>query len=209
MWVPGFLSTDNRVDSQQAGAEVGWLEFQAFDGPYLNKLRSRDQVTEEHFVSYFGELISLKLRSRLQSPQAIEDVKQETFTRFFALLRKEGGVRDAERLGALVNSICNNVLFEHYRSGKRTEPLDELVAANLLDSRTDALGQVISLEARAAVHQVLETLEDRDRKVLRSLFVEERDKETVCRELGVSRDYIRVLVHRAKKAFRESSAKVR
>ena len=185
------------------------MEFQTFDAPYLNKLRSRDQVTEEHFVSYFGELISLKLRSRLQSPQAIEDVKQETFTRFFALLRKESGVREAERLGALVNSICNNVLFEHYRSGKRTEPLDELVAANLLDSRTDALGQVISLEARAAVHQVLETLEDRDRKVLRSLFVEERDKETVCRELGVSREYIRVLVHRAKKAFRESSAKVR
>jgi RNA polymerase sigma-70 factor (ECF subfamily) len=44
---------------------------------------------------------------------------------------------------------------------------------------------------------------------LRSLFVEEQDKDTVCREMGISREYIRVLVHRAKKSFRERSAKVR
>ena len=96
------------------------MEFQAFDATYLDKLRSRDAVTEQHFVDYFSELIALKLRSRLQSPQAIEDVKQETFARMFALLRKEDGVKSGERLGSLVNSICNNVLFEHYRSKSRT-----------------------------------------------------------------------------------------
>ena len=53
------------------------MEFQTFDATYLNKLRSSDETTERHFANYFGELISLKLRSRLQSPEAIEDVKQE------------------------------------------------------------------------------------------------------------------------------------
>ena len=185
------------------------MEFQTFDAGYLIKLRSGDETAEQHFANYFGELITLKLRSRLQSPDAIEDVKQETFARFFILLRKDGGIREAERLGALVNSICNHVLFEHYRAGKRTEPLDDMAAENLLDQDADALGRVISLETRAAVHQVLNGLADRDRKVLRSLFVEERDKDTVCREMGISREYIRVLVHRAKKAFRERSAKTR
>lgn len=183
------------------------MEFQTFDASYLNNLRSGDETTERHFASYFGELIRLKLRSRLQSLDTIEDVKQETFARFFSLLRKDGGVREAERLGALVNSICNHVLFEHYRSGKRTEPLDEIAAENLLDNQTDALGRVLSMEARADVHKVLNGLAERDRKVLRSLFVEERDKDAVCREMGISRQYIRVLVHRAKKAFRERSGK--
>ena len=183
------------------------MEFQTFDATYLNNLRSGDETTERHFASYFGELIRLKLRSRLQSPETIEDVKQETFARFFSLLRKDGGVREAERLGALVNSICNHVLFEHYRSSKRTEPLDEIAAGNLLDNQTDALGRVLSMETRADVHQVLNGLAERDRKVLRSLFVEERDKDAVCREMGISREYIRVLVHRAKKAFRERSGK--
>jgi len=62
----------------------------------------------------FTELLQLKLRSRLQSPQAIEDVRQETFARVFSVLRKDGGLRQPERLGAFVNQICNHVLFEHY-----------------------------------------------------------------------------------------------
>lgn len=185
------------------------MEFQTFDASYLNKLRSSDGTTEQHFAGYFGELITLKLRSRLQSPEAIEDVKQETFTRFYTLLRKDGGIREAERLGALVNSICNHVLFEYYRAGKRTEPLDDLAAGNLLDTQADAMAQLVSMETRVNVHEVLDGLAEKDRKVLRSLFVEERDKDTVCREMGISREYIRVLVHRAKKAFRERSAKVR
>ena len=56
---------------------------------------------------------------------------------------------------------------------------------------------------RVSVHEVLDSLGDRDRKVLRYLFVEERDKDAICEELGIDREYMRVLVHRAKKAFRE------
>lgn len=181
------------------------MEFQTFDASYLNKLRSGDATTEQHFADYFGEMITLKLRSRLQSPEAIQDVKQETFARFFTLLRKDDGIREAERLGALVNSICNHVLFEYYRAGKRTEPLDDMAAGNLLDNRADAADQLITMQTRADVHEVLSRLAERDRNVLRSLFVEERDKDAVCREMGISREYIRVLVHRAKKAFRERS----
>jgi RNA polymerase sigma-70 factor, ECF subfamily len=179
------------------------LEFQAFDETYLEKLRRGDEATERHFVSYFSELISLKLRSRLQSPQAIQDVSQETFARVFTLLRKDGGVRDGGRLGSLVNSICNHVLFEHYRSSKRAEPLEEAVSSNLLDTQPDALRQAISQEARATVTEVLDSLGERDRRVLRSLFVEERDKDDICKDLGIDRQYMRVLVYRAKKAFRE------
>jgi RNA polymerase sigma-70 factor (ECF subfamily) len=198
-----WLTQTHGVDSLQPEAEVGWLEFQAFDTNYVDKLRCRDEVTEQHFVGYFSELISLKLRSRLQSAQAIQDVRQETFARIFVLLRKEGGIRQGERLGALVNSICNNVLFEHYRSGKRTEPLEGIVADNLLDHQPDALRQAISRQTQASVHEVLDSLGERDRKVLRYLFVEERDKDAICEELGIDREYMRVLIHRAKKAFRE------
>lgn len=178
------------------------MEFQTFDTTYLEKLRGRDEVTEQHFVGYFSELISLKLRSRLQSRQAIQDVTQETFARIFVLLRQDGGVRYGERLGSLVNSICNNVLFEHYRAGKRTEPLEETVAATLLDGEPDALRRAISEQTRETVHEVLDSLGKRDRTVLRALFVEERDKDAICKELGIDREYMRVLLHRAKKAFR-------
>jgi RNA polymerase sigma-70 factor, ECF subfamily len=185
------------------------LEFQAFDTAYVERLRRGDATTEQHFVSYFTELISLKLRSRLQSAQAIEDVRQETFARIFTLLRNDGGVRHGERLGALVNSVCNNVLFEHYRASKRADPLEESTAANLLGSDPDALDAAISKQTQEIVHGVLDKLGERDRKVLRSLFVEERDKDEICREMGVDRQYMRVLVHRAKQAFRAQYEQVR
>lgn len=178
------------------------MEFQTFDTGYVERLRRGDDATERHFVQYFSELIQLKLRSRLRSAQSIQDVKQETFARVFTLLRHEGGIRHGERLGALVNSVCNNVLFEHYRASTRADPLEESQAASLLDERTDALSTAISRETQGIVHEVLGKLGDRDQKVLRMLFVEERDKDEICTELGVDRQYMRVLLHRAKQAFK-------
>ncbi len=183
------------------------VNFETFDALYLERLRSGDRETERHFYAYFSGLITLKLRSRLQSKQAIEDVRQETFSRVFVLLRKEGGVRQAERLGALVNSVCNHVLFEQYRSNKRAEPLEDSVAYQLVDGTCDALTSVISTETTESVHKVLDDMSERDRKILRSVFLEERDKDEVCRELGIDRGYMRVLVHRAKESFRQSYRK--
>jgi RNA polymerase sigma-70 factor, ECF subfamily len=180
------------------------VDFQAFDSAYVERLRAGDRDTESHFIAYFGELIGLKLRSRLASPQAIEDVKQETFARCLQLLRSPGGVRNAERLGPLVNSICNHVLSEHFRAASRTEALDEQSANNFVAREPDALTRVIAEDTRRIVRQVLEELPERDRTILRAVFLEEREKDEVCREIGVTRDYIRVLLHRAKHSFREA-----
>ena len=67
------------------------MDFQAFDNAYVERLRAGDRDTEGHFIAYFGELIVLKLRSRLTSRQAIEDVKQETFARCLQLIAKRWG----------------------------------------------------------------------------------------------------------------------
>lgn len=180
------------------------MDFQAFDAAYIDNVRAGDPEAERHFVAYFSELILLKLRSRLRSEQAIEDVRQETFGRTLALLRSDHGIRNPERLGAIVNSICNHVLFEHYRASGRAQPLDEFEAEQFVEPGPDPLNQTIREENRRIVREVLEKLAERDRRVLQSVFLEERDKDDVCREMGVTREYIRVLLHRAKQAFREA-----
>jgi RNA polymerase sigma-70 factor, ECF subfamily len=178
------------------------LQFQAFDAPYVERLRSGDFRTQEHFVAYFSELIQLKLRARLRSPQAIEDVRQETFVRVFAALRSPGGVRQPERLGAFVNSICNNVLLEHYRSSSRSDSLDDEPQNELPDPVMDVLGAVAAKQMEEKVREILDEMPERDRRILREVFLEERDKDDVCRDFGVDRDYLRVLLHRAKHSFK-------
>ena len=178
------------------------MNFATFDASYVSKLREGDAPTEQHFITYFSELILLKLRSRLRSQEQIEDVKQETFSRTLSLIRSEGGVRHAERLGPLVNSICNNVLMEQYRSSNRVEALEDEAAERLVETRPNALNMVISDETRKLVRHVLNGLNERDRSLLKAVFLEEQDKDEVCTELGVDRDYLRVLLHRAKASFR-------
>jgi RNA polymerase sigma-70 factor, ECF subfamily len=178
------------------------VNFVTFDASYVSKLRAGDASTEQHFIAYFSELMLLKLRPRLRMPEQIEDVKQETFSRALSLIRSEGGLRHAERLGPLVNSICNNVLMEQYRMSSRAEALEDGVAERLVETTPNALSKVISDDTRRVVRRVLEDLSERDRNLLRAIFLEERDKNEVCSELGVDRDYLRVLLHRAKGSFR-------
>jgi RNA polymerase sigma-70 factor (ECF subfamily) len=181
------------------------VDFVTFDAEYIAKLRTGEAATERHFVDYFSELIHLKLRSRLASPEAIEDVRQETFSRVLLILRKDDGLRQAERLGSFVNSVCNHVLQEQYRSQKKAEPpLPEDNDAIYMDHSPGPLSQLESADQARLVRQSLSKLPARDRALLQSVLVEERDKDELCEEMGVSREYLRVLVHRAKQAFRSA-----
>jgi RNA polymerase sigma-70 factor, ECF subfamily len=178
------------------------LQFQKFNESYLEQLCAGDFRTESHFVTYFSELIQLKLRSRVNSPHTVEDLRQETFARVFAALRSEGRLRQPERLGAFVNSVCNNVLLEHYRSSSRENPMEEEESANVPDPSLDVVAILSHKEMEQNVRQVLDELSERDRRLLREIFLEERDKDAVCQDFGVDRDYLRVLLHRAKQAFK-------
>jgi RNA polymerase sigma-70 factor (ECF subfamily) len=178
------------------------LQFIAFDAPYLERLQRGDAGTQQHFAAYFGELIKLKLRSRLSSKEAVEDVRQETFVRVLALVRAKE-VRQPERLGALVNSVCNHVLQEHYRSHRNMDSsFDEESERAIVDERISVSGLFEVGEAERVVRKILDDLSERDRRLLQSVLLDERDKDEVCAELGLSRDHLRVLVHRAKQSFK-------
>jgi len=182
------------------------LQFYSFDAKYVSNLCAGDPPTQEHFVVYFSELLQLKLRSRLNSPHAIEDVRQETFARVFSVLRKDG-LRQPERLGAFVNTVCSHVLSEHYRSSSGSESLDVEGRPELPDKSASALEIVVARQTKDKVREILLDLAPRDRSLLKAVFLDERDRDEVCREFGVERDYLRVLLHRAKQEFKTEYVK--
>jgi RNA polymerase sigma-70 factor, ECF subfamily len=180
------------------------LKREEFDQAYIDRLAAGDPDTEYHFTQYFGQLLTLKLRSRLRSAAAVEDVSQETFARVLKTLKQKGGLATAESLGAFVNGVCNNVLFEQYRAGSRTTPLpDEYDAA---EARPSMDAVLIAADDRDKVREALAGLPQKDKELLHWLFFEECDKDEICRRLNVDRNHLRVLVHRAKLRFRERFA---
>ncbi|HWR34849.1 MAG TPA: sigma-70 family RNA polymerase sigma factor [Clostridia bacterium] len=175
-----------------------------FDEAYVQGLKAGDPAAQQHFVNYFSELLVIKLRARFLSHDLIEDVRQETFVRVLAILKKDRGIDHPERLGAFVNSVCNNVLLEQYRANARTESLED--GDDPPDKTIDLDRKLVSDEAKRMVEQILDGLAERDRRVLRAVFLEEQSKDQVCKDFGVDRDYLRVLLHRAKTQFRAKYA---
>jgi RNA polymerase sigma-70 factor (ECF subfamily) len=176
------------------------LELYTFDNDYVQRLREGDPPTQQHFIAYFSELLAIKLRARFFPPHVIDDIRQETFVRVLATLQKDSGLRQSERLGAFVNSVCNNVIMEQYRSSIRASGFEE--GFDPPDKNIDMDRSLVSEEAKKQVNRVMAKMPDRDRRLLKATFLDELDKDQVCREFGVDRDYLRVLLHRAKLQFR-------
>jgi RNA polymerase sigma-70 factor (ECF subfamily) len=97
--------------------------------------------------------------------------------------------------------------MEQYRISNRVEALEDETAERLVETRPDALNMVISDDTRKVVRHILDGLNERDRNLLQAVFLDERDKDEICAELGVDRDYLRVLLHRAKGSFRTMYSK--
>lgn len=177
------------------------MDLFAFDKAYVERLRNSDPATEHHFFVYFEKLLRIKLRARAISSDKVEDIKQDTFIRVIAAVRKEGGVRQPERFGAFVNSTCNNVLLEYYRTLGKNQQMDE-THQEIPDLVLDLEGMMLSKQASEHVRKILSGMPPRDRDLLRAVFLEEKDKDAVCRDIGVDRNYLRVLLHRAKDKFK-------
>lgn len=176
------------------------MDFFAFDKDYLERLREGDSATEHHFASYFGRFLRIRLRARRLDADRIDDVVQETLLKVIIKVH-QGAVRQPECFGSFVNSTCNNILQEHYRRSQKNQPISNEqmeVSGKVLDLD----GLLVTQEMAKHVRHVLEKLPERDRRILRLLFFDEKDKDAICIEFGVNRDYLRVLVLRAKDKFR-------
>ena len=180
----------------------GRLVRESFNGEYVQRLIDGDPETERHFAAYFGELLRIKLLARVRSVQMVEDLQQETFLRVLTALRQKRSLNSPERLGAFVNAVCNNLMLELYRSKFKAEcaGFDHFDPA---DERASAESALVTEERKHHVRQVLGELSATDRELLRLVFYEDADRAEICRTFGVTPDYLRVLLHRAKSRFRE------
>ncbi len=176
-------------------------EFFGFDRAYVEKLRNGDPATEHHFFAYFEEFLNLKLRGRAVPSDRVADLKQETLIRVITALRRGGEVREPERFGTFVNSTCNDALLEYYRTLGKNQQMVE-THQEIPDKVLDLEGMMVSRQSSERVGKILSELPAQDRDLLKAVFLEEKDKDAVCRDIGVDRDYLRVLLHRAKEKFR-------
>jgi len=179
------------------------LTFETFNEEYVRRLADGDSDTGEHFATYFGNLLGLKLRMRVRSVQLIEDIQQETFTRVLEILREGPGVHRPERFGAFVHGVCKNVVREFCRIDGREDPWDEDMD-DPADSTVDLDAELVTAEFKRVIDRAFAKMPEKDRKILKAIYLDEIDKAEVCRMFGVDAGYLRVLKHRAIAEFRKA-----
>ena len=171
--------------------------MRAFDENYLQALAQRDPGTEEELVSVFSRPIKVKLRTHLRSPHAVEDAYQETLLRIFTYFRVGKTLRTPGSLPAFIHSVCTNVALEMVRANRRANcSCDEI--PELVDKRSNPEGDTIATERLETVRRVLGELNNLDQQLLRRVCLDEEDRDEICREFRITRDYLRLLLHRAR-----------
>lgn len=172
-----------------------------FDETYLDALKERDAGAQNLLVSTFTRPVLNKLRARLRSPELVQDAFQETFLRVLTYFGSGKTLDKPGSLAGFVHATCQNVALEllraHTRHDQFPENFSEPKAAGLDPER-----QMVSEERKATVQRLLNELTQKERQLLKRVFLDEEDKDTVCRELKVDRGYLRVLLYRARQSFR-------
>jgi RNA polymerase sigma-70 factor (ECF subfamily) len=186
------------------------VDLQTFDSDYLYRLKMRDSETESHFAAYFSRLLTIKLRILGLSGGALEDTRQETLLRVLKGVRA-GTVQQPERFSSYVYAVCNHVVSEWKRAEWPARHEQEDEALEFVDPAARPEDRIRQEEIRKTVYWLLDRVSRRDRSILLAVFMDERDKDEICQEFNVSREYLRVLLHRAllnaKKKLGESGSK--
>ena len=173
-----------------------------FDESYLRALQARNEAAENQLITSLGPRIRTVLRSHMRSWDRTLDAYQETFLRVFTYLRSGKTLDSPSSLPGFVLAVSRNVAFEHLRSYGRQDQFPEEMP-DPADRAPGPEDKVVTEERKQIVRRVLSELNQRDRDLL-CLLLEEEDPKKLCRDFGVDRGYLRVLLYRARLRFKKA-----
>jgi RNA polymerase sigma-70 factor (ECF subfamily) len=150
------------------------------------------------------ERLRLKLRYKVlyhvgHNCADVDDLVQETLARFIRAGQRSQ-IRNTEEFGAFLNGVCRNVILE-YRRRVRRDPLGEQ-DGDIPERGVRPDAEI--LELRDAIDSGLAELADRDRAILKSLYLEGKEKDEICAEWKMTDAQFRVVLFRAKERFRRA-----
>ncbi|SFJ84223.1 RNA polymerase sigma-70 factor, ECF subfamily [Streptosporangium canum] len=142
----------------------------------------------------YGQITAYAIR-RCIAPQDAADVVAETFA---IAWRKVDKLPRGEPALLWLYGVARKVLANHYRTDNRRRARTVELDGEMTDLYAAAPESGVEAEA---VARVFTTLPDDDREVLALVAWEGLDREEVAAVLGLTRNAVRVRLHRARKRF--------
>lgn len=163
-----------------------------------------DGTAEQEMVARYERGLGFLLRRRTGDPELALDLCQDTFRIAIEKLRA-GPLNEPERLAGYLRGVAVNLVvgLERKTARRATTPDSDKVEATA-DRGPGPFDDVSSRQVGDAVRRLLAELRTpRDREILTRLYLEEDDKESICRDLGIDSTHFNRVLYRAKQRFRD------
>ncbi|GAA0951596.1 RNA polymerase sigma factor [Nonomuraea longicatena] len=139
------------------------------------------------------EKITAYAARRCATPQDAADVVAETFT---VAWRRVEDLPEGQEATPWLYGIARKVLANHHRGDNRRRARNVALDTDLADLYAAGPEQGLELQAIGAA---LRTLPDDDRELLTLLAWEGLERDQIATALGLSRNAVRIRLHRARK----------
>ncbi len=176
-------------------------------GPNWTKLVERIKIDDQSGMEELYRVFSRGVRFHLcrqLGPHNLDDKVHDTFLIVVQAVRR-GDLREPERLMDLVHTVVQRQLaasIDHTVYTRRQQVgIDS--GSTIVDLNLDPEETSIRQRHEEIARRVLNSLSNRDRKILTRSYVLEQSQQQICSEMNLTETQFRVLKSRAKARFKE------
>ncbi len=170
-------------------------------GNLIERIIGGDAAAEAELVALFKDRIVHIILRITNNTSLVEDFSQDTFLTVIRKIRN-GDLKQPESLGFFVASVARNHAIEQMRVIRRRATEDLENAEQVPDPLPNPLEQLQTSEQFDEIREVIGELTPRYKELLLRFYINEEPKETICADLGMSREQFDGVVHRARKRFK-------
>ena len=169
----------------------------------VRRIRAGDAAAESELVSRYCRGVTILIRRGSNDPSAVDDLYQQTFQVALEKIRR-GDLREPEKLSGFICSLARNLVIDHFRRSAAHRFQSPVEGTQTADPAPGPLEQMLKLERASIVRGVLAELpSERDREILFRFYIAEDDKDSICRDLGLTSLHFNRVLFRARTRYRE------
>lgn len=170
----------------------------------LARISAGDKIAEQQLVTTYYRGLFFILNRQTNNHSLSEDLAQDTFVIVIQKARA-GQINNPAALSAFIRQTGVNLLIAHCRKEQRrdTHGVDDIDVHAPSDTMeiSQALHNIKTLDL--VRQMMIELPTDRDRDILRSYFIYDKNKQQICQEMELTAEHFDRVLFRARQRLKQ------